>query len=89
MPIETRRDQLLALAQIELGGLEPALQKRKPVLVDFGRLAEPLPFDGVVMEEEGAMVLFDLRRGGGVGALELILDELEMNGRDDVLGFEF
>jgi hypothetical protein len=49
-----------------------AFEEGNTVLVRLGLLPVFLPFDRVVMQEQSAVVLFDLLRSGSVRILELI-----------------
>jgi hypothetical protein len=47
------------------------------------------PFQGMVMQEESPVILFDVFGAGQVGAFEVVLNEFEMDRRGDVSGVRF
>ena len=76
-------DELLAVAQSQLGPFQARLQKAQSVLVGFGVLPMFLPFDGMMMQEQAAMVFFDIfQRSRAI--FDLVLNKLEVNGRENL-----
>src|SRR4051794_39536342 len=54
----------------------------------FCLLAIFFPLNSMVVQEQRPMVLLNLLRAGRVWIFELILNELEVNGRNDALGVQ-
>src|SRR5207249_1884607 len=79
LTIDHHRHEFGPRAESEVRGVQLAFEKGNPVLMSSGLLPILLPFDRVVMQEQGAVVMFDLVAAAGIRIFKLILNEFKVN----------